>query len=68
MESSVRCAPTARRHCEILGAVSWKKTQFDLIVTDHQMPVMDGVTLVGEIKKNTERTAATFYPDVVLFG
>jgi CheY-like chemotaxis protein len=24
---------------------------FDLIITDHQMPVMDGITLVGEIKK-----------------
>jgi CheY-like chemotaxis protein len=24
---------------------------FDLIITDHQMPVMDGITLVKEIKK-----------------
>jgi signal transduction histidine kinase/CheY-like chemotaxis protein len=24
---------------------------FDLIITDHQMPVMDGITLVNEIKK-----------------
>ncbi len=27
-----------------------EENQFDLIVTDHQMPVMDGVTLVGKIK------------------
>jgi signal transduction histidine kinase/ligand-binding sensor domain-containing protein/DNA-binding response OmpR family regulator len=26
------------------------ENQFDLVVTDHQMPVMDGVTLVGKIK------------------
>jgi CheY-like chemotaxis protein len=28
-----------------------KKQLFDLIITDHQMPVMDGITLVKEIKK-----------------
>lgn len=27
------------------------KQLFDLIITDHQMPVMDGITLVKEIKK-----------------
>jgi CheY-like chemotaxis protein len=25
---------------------------FDLIVTDHQMPVMDGITLVQQIKQS----------------
>ncbi len=34
---------------EILAAVR-ENEAFDLIVTDHQMPVMDGVTLVGKIK------------------
>jgi signal transduction histidine kinase/DNA-binding response OmpR family regulator len=28
-----------------------KGQMFDLIITDHQMPVMDGITLVKEIKK-----------------
>jgi signal transduction histidine kinase/DNA-binding response OmpR family regulator len=28
-----------------------KKQPFDLIITDHQMPIMDGITLVKEIKK-----------------
>jgi signal transduction histidine kinase/DNA-binding response OmpR family regulator len=28
-----------------------KGEMFDLIITDHQMPVMDGITLVREIKK-----------------
>jgi signal transduction histidine kinase/DNA-binding response OmpR family regulator len=28
-----------------------KGEMFDLIITDHQMPVMDGITLVKEIKK-----------------
>ncbi|WP_133054850.1 response regulator, partial [Niastella populi] len=27
------------------------KEMFDLIITDHQMPVMDGITLVKELKK-----------------
>jgi signal transduction histidine kinase/CheY-like chemotaxis protein/streptogramin lyase len=35
---------------EILAAVR-EEDAFDLIVTDHQMPVMDGVTLVGKIKE-----------------
>ncbi|HTR29351.1 MAG TPA: two-component regulator propeller domain-containing protein [Puia sp.] len=34
---------------DILREIS-EEDQFDLIVTDHQMPVMDGVTLVGKIK------------------
>lgn len=34
----------------VLGRVTDDQL-FDLIVTDHQMPVMDGVTLVREIKK-----------------
>jgi two-component system chemotaxis response regulator CheY len=25
--------------------------QFDLVVTDHNMPIMDGVTLVGELRR-----------------
>ena len=35
---------------EILNRVR-EDEAFDLIVTDHQMPIMDGVRLVGEIKK-----------------
>ncbi len=35
---------------EILAAVR-DEDAFDLIVTDHQMPIMDGVTLVGKIKE-----------------
>jgi CheY-like chemotaxis protein len=31
-----------------------KGEMFDLIITDHQMPVMDGITLVKEIKKLLE--------------
>jgi signal transduction histidine kinase/DNA-binding response OmpR family regulator len=33
----------------IAGAID-KNEMFDLIITDHQMPVMDGITLVKEIK------------------
>jgi signal transduction histidine kinase/ligand-binding sensor domain-containing protein/DNA-binding response OmpR family regulator len=35
---------------EILKAAGGEEA-FDLIVTDHQMPIMDGVTLVGKIKE-----------------
>lgn len=36
----------------VLIAQAMKQGQpFDLIITDHQMPVMDGITLVKEIKK-----------------
>jgi CheY-like chemotaxis protein len=35
---------------EILSAVKQEEA-FELIVTDHQMPVMDGVTLVGKIRE-----------------
>jgi signal transduction histidine kinase/DNA-binding response OmpR family regulator len=34
----------------IRGAVA-KNRHFDLIITDHKMPEMDGITLVSEIKK-----------------
>jgi signal transduction histidine kinase/CheY-like chemotaxis protein len=33
---------------------------FDLIITDHQMPVMDGITLVKEIKKLLKGPAEPF--------
>jgi signal transduction histidine kinase/DNA-binding response OmpR family regulator len=33
---------------------------FDLIITDHQMPDMDGITLVQEIKKILQGTAEPF--------
>ncbi|OQP47819.1 response regulator [Niastella populi] len=33
---------------------------FDLIITDHQMPGMDGITLVGEIKKLLSGSAEPF--------
>jgi len=33
-------------------ALALARTQvFDLVVTDHNMPVMDGVTLVGELRR-----------------
>lgn len=34
-----------------------QRRQFDLIITDHQMPVMDGITLVREIKKLSHNAA-----------
>jgi signal transduction histidine kinase/ligand-binding sensor domain-containing protein/DNA-binding response OmpR family regulator len=36
----------------ILAAAIKEDQMFDLIVTDHQMPVMDGITLVQEIKQS----------------
>jgi CheY-like chemotaxis protein len=36
------------------------KQMFDLIITDHQMPVMDGITLVREIKKLLSGSAEPF--------
>jgi len=35
----------------IIAQAFTKGQMFDLIITDHQMPVMDGITLVKEIKK-----------------
>jgi signal transduction histidine kinase/CheY-like chemotaxis protein len=35
----------------VIGQALTKGQMFDLIITDHQMPVMDGITLVKEIKK-----------------
>jgi signal transduction histidine kinase/DNA-binding response OmpR family regulator len=35
----------------IIAQAIAKQQMFDLIITDHQMPVMDGITLVKEIKK-----------------
>ena len=37
---------------EILATAVKADQLFDLIVTDHQMPVMDGITLVKEIKQS----------------
>jgi signal transduction histidine kinase/DNA-binding response OmpR family regulator len=37
-----------------------RKQPFDLIITDHQMPGMDGITLVKEIKKLLSGTAQPF--------
>lgn len=39
---------------------------FDLIITDHQMPGMDGITLVGEIKKLT--AACTMDPFILMLS
>jgi CheY-like chemotaxis protein/nitrogen-specific signal transduction histidine kinase len=36
---------------DILAATTAGES-FDLIITDHQMPVMDGITLVGKIKES----------------
>jgi CheY-like chemotaxis protein len=36
---------------EVIRNASIAQKQFDLIITDHQMPEMDGITLVKEIKK-----------------
>ncbi len=33
---------------------------FDLIITDHQMPVMDGITLVGKIKQTLSNRSQPF--------
>jgi signal transduction histidine kinase/CheY-like chemotaxis protein len=35
----------------VIAQALTKGQMFDLIITDHQMPVMDGITLVKEIKK-----------------
>jgi signal transduction histidine kinase/DNA-binding response OmpR family regulator len=43
----------------IANAVN-NKEPFDLIITDHQMPVMDGITLVIEIKKILKGCAQPF--------
>jgi signal transduction histidine kinase/CheY-like chemotaxis protein/ligand-binding sensor domain-containing protein len=40
-----------------LLAATNNKEFFDLIITDHQMPVMDGITLVGKIKRSLKENA-----------
>jgi len=40
-----------REALNILSATD-DEERFDLIITDHQMPVMDGITLVGKIKQS----------------
>ncbi|HET6253633.1 MAG TPA: two-component regulator propeller domain-containing protein [Puia sp.] len=49
---SVECTTctSGPRALEILSGMRDEEA-FDLIVTDHQMPIMDGVTLVGKIKE-----------------
>ncbi len=40
----------------------------DLIITDHQMTVMDGITLVKEIKGAVERAYRAVYPNAIVIG
>jgi signal transduction histidine kinase/DNA-binding response OmpR family regulator len=44
---------------DILAATAVKES-FDLIITDHQMPVMDGITLVGKIKQSLSNRPQPF--------
>jgi signal transduction histidine kinase/CheY-like chemotaxis protein len=44
----------------IIGKAIEDKEHFDLIITDHQMPEMDGIALVKEIKKMVEGPAQPF--------
>ena len=44
---------------DILAATA-EKESFDLIITDHQMPVMDGITLVGKIKQSLSNRPQPF--------
>src|SRR5258708_37280283 len=48
----VACMPatSGRAALDILAAHRRQNRSFDLIVTDYQMPEMDGITLVREIK------------------
>ncbi|HWB94502.1 MAG TPA: response regulator, partial [Puia sp.] len=54
-------AQLARSGAEALKTISEAQESgrpFDLIITDHQMPEMDGITLVREIKRRWEMQAA----------
>jgi signal transduction histidine kinase/CheY-like chemotaxis protein/ligand-binding sensor domain-containing protein len=44
---------------DILG-ITAENEPFDLIITDHQMPVMDGITLVGKIKQSLNNRPQPF--------
>lgn len=48
------------RAIEIIRNSIVTNKQFDLIITDHQMPLMDGITLVKEIKKILRGKATPF--------
>jgi len=45
---------------EIIRTAAAEKKQFDLIITDHQMPGMDGISLVKEIKKTLKGQTVPF--------
>ena len=47
---------------EILGALAGEGRRIDMIITDVNMPGMDGISLVGEIKKTDFR----FVPILIL--
>jgi signal transduction histidine kinase/CheY-like chemotaxis protein len=48
---SCKICYSGKEALEIIKKAIAGNNLFDLIVTDHQMPVMNGITLVGEIKK-----------------
>jgi len=50
---SCRCCYNGYEALEIIKEAMEKGQLFDLIITDHQMPGMDGITLVSEIRKMT---------------
>jgi CheY-like chemotaxis protein len=51
LKISCKVSDNGKQAIEIIKQASENNNQFDLIITDHQMPGMDGITLVKEIKK-----------------
>ena len=45
---------------ELISGSIGNNRPYDLIITDHQMPEMDGITLVKEIKKLVQAPAEPF--------